>query len=188
MELADRAQSPITQNIATQALGLACLLTGDARQALELLEDSWEFRTTRGTGLYAGACETADLAAALLETGQPERAAERLEQARAYLSLGCGLRATRFHLVEARLLRETEGRRARDAIEEILSRAEAGARERSALAWLPFLKEERARMARLMGDEADAARLLRDARQQFADQGSTGHARRLAHELSGTGS
>ena len=56
-------------------------------------------------------------------------------------------------------------------------------RQKGARAWAPFVCEERARLAQCLGDAA-AERHLREAHRLFTEMGATGHAERLARELS----
>jgi class 3 adenylate cyclase/tetratricopeptide (TPR) repeat protein len=182
-ELAERSQSPFTMNVAEQSLGLALLLRGEARAALELLERSEQFRVSRRTGLYAAAGEKADFASAHLAAGNLERARELVEEAQAFAARGgANMRRAHVDLVQARILRASEGRRARDGIEALLARADAWIRDSGARAWAPFVHEERARLAELMGDAAGSAQPLREAQRLFEAQGPHGHARRLARE------
>jgi hypothetical protein len=46
--------------------------------------------------------------------------------------------------------------------------------------YLPFISEERAALAALLGDDAGRARHLRDAHRLFVEIGAAGHAARLA--------
>jgi tetratricopeptide (TPR) repeat protein len=184
LEYAERVQSPFTQNVAHQTMGLAHLLRGEPREAVELLELSDRFRRERQTGLYAGPAEIADLAAANLAVGEVERARALADEALAFAERGgAWMRGARVHLVRAQILRESEGRAARDEIEATLARADALIREKGARAWAPFVLEERARLAESLGDAASAGRHLRDAHRLFADLGAVGHAERLAAEL-----
>jgi hypothetical protein len=44
----------------------------------------------------------------------------------------------------------------------------------------PFIRVERARLARLSGDEATSQRELREAHRLYTEMGATGHVERLA--------
>jgi hypothetical protein len=55
---------------------------------------------------------------------------------------------------------------------------EAGAKSQE-----PFIHEERAALARLLGDDATHQRELREAHRLFTEVEATGHAARLAKEL-----
>ena len=50
-------------------------------------------------------------------------------------------------------------------------------------AFAPFVLEERAALARLLGDEAGWERSLREAQRLFAEMGAAPRAERLAREL-----
>jgi tetratricopeptide (TPR) repeat protein len=183
LEYADRVQSPYTQNVAHQTMGLAHLLRGEPREALEFLERAHEFRRERRTGLGAGPADMAVLAAANLAIGNTARARTLVEEALAFARRGgAWLRGARVHLVRAQTLRESEGRAARDEIEATLARADALIHEKGARAWTPFVCEERARLAQFLGDAA-AEQHLREAHRLFTEMGATGHAERLATEL-----
>jgi len=84
----------------------------------------------------------------------------------------------------ARVLLQADGPSARSSIEAELARAEALIHETGARALAPLVLEERARLARLLGDEPGFERELREAHRLFAELGATGHAERLARELS----
>ncbi len=99
-----------------------------------------------------------------------QRAGARAWEARAYLT-------------RARILRALDGAPARDAIEACLGRAETLVAETGARAQTPFVIEERARLARVLGDVRDSTRLLQEARDAFEAIGAAGHAARLASEL-----
>ena len=164
-------------------MGLAHLLRGEPREALEFLEHAHEFRCERRTGLATGPADMAALAAANLAVGNTDRARTLVEEALAFARRGgawlCG---ARVYLVRAQTLRESEGRAARDEIEATLARADALIREKGARAWAPFVCEERARLAQCQGDAA-ADRHLREAHRLFTEMGAMGHAERLAREL-----
>ena len=65
-----------------------------------------------------------------------------------------------------------------------LEAAEDLVKETGARVYLPFICEERAALALLLGDGAGRARYLRDAHRLFTAMGATGHAERIAKELS----
>ncbi len=71
----------------------------------------------------------------------------------------------------------------RPTINAALTRAEECVNESGARAFLPIVMEERGRLSFLAGDEAAAARQLRDAHRLYEEIGATGHAARLAKEL-----
>ncbi|MEN8183047.1 MAG: AAA family ATPase, partial [Myxococcota bacterium] len=181
LEYAERVQSPFTQNVAHQTMGLAYLLRGDPHEAVDLLERSHRFRRERRTGLYSGPSEMADLAAANLAVGNIERARALVEEALEFGERGgAWMRGARVFLVRAQILRESRGKAARDEIEATLDRADSLIREKAARAWVPFVLEERARFAELLNDSATAERHRREAHRLYTEMGATGHAERLA--------
>jgi hypothetical protein len=86
-------------------------------------------------------------------------------------------------LALARALRATEGVAARGAIESQLDAAASIVEETGIAVYAPFVVEERARLARVLGDEALFERSLREAQRLFAEMGAAPRAERLAHEL-----
>ena len=184
LEFAGRVQSPFAQNVAHQCMGLAHLLRGEPREAIGLLERSHAFRLERRTALNAGPSDMADLAAACLALGDAARARTLIEEALEFGERGgAWLRGARVYLVRAQVLRESEGGAARDEIEATLARADALIGKKGARAWEPFVAEERARLAELVGDRTQAGRRLRQAHRLFIEMGATGHAERVAREL-----
>ena len=87
--------------------------------------------------------------------------------------------------VKAQVLRESEGPGAADEIEASLSRAETLVRETGARAQAPFIQEERARLAAVRGNTDEARQALEETHRLFLEVGATGHARRIAEELTG---
>jgi hypothetical protein len=81
------------------------------------------------------------------------------------------------------VLRATEGVAARGAIESQLDAAAAIVEEAGIAAFAPFVLEERAALARVIGDEVGWERTLREAQRLFAEMGAAPRAERLAREL-----
>jgi hypothetical protein len=86
-------------------------------------------------------------------------------------------------LVLARVLRATEGVAVRGEIASQLDTAAAIVEETGAVVYAPFVLEERAALARLIGDEPGWERSLREAQRLFAEMGAAPRAERLAREL-----
>jgi hypothetical protein len=86
-------------------------------------------------------------------------------------------------LDRARVLRILDGLAARREIEDALHEAERLARERGDRASLPFVHEERAELALLLGDEATRARELREAQRLFLEMGAPLQAERIEVKL-----
>ncbi len=84
-------------------------------------------------------------------------------------------------IVEARLV-EADGDL--DAIEPLLDRAQEGILETAWFVHQPTLHEARARLARLRGDTETGDRELAEAERLYIEMGATGHAERVAQELS----
>ncbi len=90
--------------------------------------------------------------------------------------------------VEARLalsqvLLRTKEERAAPAIGGLLARALSLVEETEARRYEPFIRAERAGLARLLRDEMTRQRELREAHRLFTEMGATGHAERVAREL-----
>jgi hypothetical protein len=86
-------------------------------------------------------------------------------------------------LNRARVLRLLDGAAARAEIEATLVAAERMAREIGHLGALPWIYEERALLAGLLGDAAARERASREAHRLYVGMGATGHAERLARDL-----
>jgi adenylate cyclase len=180
LEHAERAGSPFVQALAYHALGRAHLAAGEPRAALEALEQGQALPLPGDfTPLHA-----AYMAEAQLGLGDGEAARATVERAiRSAETAGTRAWEARAHLARARVLRTLDGAAARDAIAACLGRAETLVAETGARAQTPFVIEERARLAMVLGDTSGGARLLQEARRAFDATGAAGHAARLASEL-----
>ncbi len=89
----------------------------------------------------------------------------------------------RANLSRSRVLRALDGPDAQGEIESSLGRAEHLLGKSGARAFAPFIIEERARLAAVLGDEEGATALLRQARDLFGEVEATGHVERIALEL-----
>jgi tetratricopeptide (TPR) repeat protein len=180
LEHAERAGSPFVQATAYHALGRAHLAAGEPRAALEALEHGQALPLS---GDFVP-LHLAYMAEAQLGLGDGEAARATVDQA-IQLAQAAGTRAweARAHLTRARILRALDGAAARVAIEACLGRAETLVAETGARAQTPFVIEERARLAMVLGDTSGGARLLQEARRAFDATGATGHAARLASDL-----
>ncbi len=141
-------------------------------------------RETR-VGLEAEAMELAHLSRAHLECGDAGRALQLAEEA-----VGIGEeRGTKSWEIEALLslsqaLRRGQGAGAWPRTREALQRALALVEETGAAVHSPFIREELARWAGPAGDDHTFERELREAHRLYTEMGATGHAERLAKELS----
>ena len=82
-------------------------------------------------------------------------------------------------LARARVLRTLDGAAARSEIESSLDRADDLVVRTGARAFIGLIREERARLADVLGDEEGLAA----AKRKFTEASATGHAERLAREL-----
>ena len=89
----------------------------------------------------------------------------------------------RAQLALARVLRAIEGADGSAGVVAALDRAQALVQSTGARSYEPQIYVERARLAALRADAADAQQRLREAHRLFAAMGATGHAERLAKEL-----
>jgi tetratricopeptide (TPR) repeat protein len=180
VELAERTGDVFTAMVAWLYLGWAQLMHGRIAEALESLEHVDQVQRERGffrhLNLGPGLLAEAHLAA-----GHAERA--RAEANRGIAERDTWVHELRAHLSRSRVLRALDGAGARAEIEASLARAWLLLEWSGARAFAPFIVEERARLAAVLGDEAGAADLLRRARVLFADVEATGHAERLTVEL-----
>jgi class 3 adenylate cyclase/tetratricopeptide (TPR) repeat protein len=180
LEHAERAGSPFSQAMAYHALGRAHLAAGEPRAVLDALDRAKALPLAKDFEPL----HVAYVAEARLALGDGEAARSTVERA-IELAQEAGTRAweARAQLARARILRTLQGAAARDAIEVCLARAETLIAETGARALTPFVIEERARLAAVLGDAPSGARLLQEARHAFEAMGAAGHAARLVSEL-----
>ncbi len=87
-----------------------------------------------------------------------------------------------FHLDKTTALPET-GAAAADAIEAQLRRAKAAIERNGHALLIPFLSEESAHLARLLGDEEGCERHFREAHRLYTEMDPVKHAERVEREL-----
>jgi adenylate cyclase len=167
-------------------VGMAHLLASRWEEAADSLSRSVAIVRERRISLHYVSLHLALLADAQLGGGLGDEARKSAQQAlelarqRAYRGDECLAR-----LALARVVRATEGPAARGAIESQLDAAAEIVEETGAVVFAPFVAEERAAVARLVGDEAGWERSLREAQRLFAEMGARSRAERLARELGG---
>jgi adenylate cyclase len=182
LECAERAASPFAHATGYWALGRAHLAANDSRAAREVFERAQEFPLSRDFE----PSRLAGLAEAYLGTGESKAARATVERALLLAQERCTRGWEVYaHLVQARVLRALDGATAKAAIEVCLGRAETLIAETGAYAQLPFVIEERARLALDLGDAREGTHRLREAQLAFEKLGADGHAARLAAELAG---
>jgi tetratricopeptide (TPR) repeat protein len=166
-------------------LGIAHALEGNAGEALRCLEQAAAMHQEGGGGPPVELLTLSSrLGLAYTELGQSERA---LDAAARGVALVRALRMPVFVaialLMQAQVLRKTQGVEAREAIEATLAEAEGLIESTGIRGWQPFLHVERAELARFTGNEATWERELREAHRLFTQMGATGHVERLGREL-----
>jgi class 3 adenylate cyclase/tetratricopeptide (TPR) repeat protein len=183
-EIAERIGSAYSRAYASGRLGVAHLVRKEWAEAIELFEAALELARQHRTGLDAEALWLSYLAEAQLSLGRMDAAHETANQAIAIAqqrgTLGYEIPA---QLARARVLRQSRGGDAGGEINTALVRAESLIEETGARSYRPFVYEERAELARLLGDGMAHNREIREAHRLFTEMGATGHAERLAKEL-----
>jgi tetratricopeptide (TPR) repeat protein len=184
IEAAEKLGSAFSRAQAYAALGGAHFLNEEWNEAASALEQSLAITRESGTGVTDEAFKVLGLAEVYLRQGKASTARATAEEAVAL--------AHRYHarvsecyaeLALARVLLGTEGARAAPAIESTLARALALVEETGAASPEPFIRLERAKLARLTGDEATDRHERREALRLFINMGATVHAEKLAREL-----
>ncbi len=176
-ELADQVGSPLTLTIARSGLGFAQLLAGHPKEAIEPLSEALALHEA-GVGLSMLAVTESQLAEAHLAAGNEGYARDFAESC----DKDYGSRAWEnwARLARVRVLRALDGADARVAIEASLDRSDALIEESGARIFAPFVLEERARLAELLGDAETASSQLGAARILFEELGAHVHAERLS--------
>jgi class 3 adenylate cyclase/tetratricopeptide (TPR) repeat protein len=164
------------------ALGRACLLNGQWREAIEAISTA---AGSRAEGqLFNEAGELTTLAEAHLGAGDAARAREAVDRALTSARQG-GRRILEIRglLARARVLLAAEGAAAAAEITTTLRDALALVETTEAHAFAPFIHVERAALARLTGDDRARERELREAHRLFTEMGATARAEQVAREL-----
>jgi class 3 adenylate cyclase/tetratricopeptide (TPR) repeat protein len=184
VEIAETLGVPLGQSHAHLALGHARALRGEWDDARHALEVARAIIRESHTGLNHEPAVLAQLADAVGRGGDEKRARTVAEEA---VSLARERRTVIFEIaalvIWARILLRSDGASVREEIEVALARALTLIDETGARIYEPLALEERAGLARLLGDDAACDRHLRQARRLYAEMGATGHAERLAREL-----
>jgi hypothetical protein len=179
--LAERSGDLFNRTITTLHLGWAQLMHGDAGGAVETLLRVDQLQRERGVASNHLNRGQSLLAEAHLAAG--DAASARTVANRCTVELDAWVHELRAHLSRSRVLRALDGAGARAEIEASLARAELLLEWSGARAFAPFIVEERARLAAVLGDEEGARDLLNRARVLFGEVEATGHVDRLDAEL-----
>jgi tetratricopeptide (TPR) repeat protein len=175
LEIAEKLGSQMTRVYAYNALGVAELSAGRAREAVAALEQAARISGEMRTGQEAGVLTLIHLAEAYLAQGDAARAREVAQSAVSETSRHHVLAAECLaRLVHARVLLSTEGRAQLAAAAGTLERALALVEETGARCYEPFVRVERGRLARLSGDEAGGDAEIRRAQRLFSEMGAAG--------------
>ena len=183
VDYAERTGNQIARIFAYLCLGIANVLNGAWRDALEVLGTALTTGRERRLQLWEGSV-LAVMAAAYLGLGDCEKALALAEESIAGgRERGSRSRELPALLTRARAFRETEGAEAVRKIEATLAEAEAWLEMSGAKSYEPFLHVERAELARLTGDGAACQRELREAHRLFTEIGAPIRAEQVAREL-----
>ncbi len=183
VEYAERAGGQLGQILAYNSLGSACILSGAGRDALEALDHARALGRERRL-LNLESRMLAAMAASHLGLGDTAKALTLAEEAIA-VSRRSGNRLFEFSalLTRLRALREIHGAHATNEINTTFAEANAFLEMSGAKSYEPFVHVERAKLARLTGDEAAHERELREAHRLFLEIGAPIRADEVAKEL-----
>ncbi len=164
------------------SLGRAHLLAREWREAATALEQALALTRERRTGITIEGMILWCLAEALLGAGDLGGARERAEEA-VTASRRRGTRVIEVAALLARARVAIAAGNATSAAERDLVDAMARVDETGANRYRPLIHVERARLARLRGDEPARERELREACRLFAEMGATARSARIESEL-----
>ncbi|MGH7821026.1 MAG: hypothetical protein ACREQ9_14780, partial [Candidatus Binatia bacterium] len=165
------------------ALGGAYLLGGNHADALAALEDAERTATADALAPSQRLTLLARLAEAHLGRGDEERALAISAEAAAGAGTTKRLGAADVFLARSRILLTADARKYAVEVARLLDSAATIVSRAAARVYEPAILEARARLARTSGDDAEAARHLREALALYVEMGASGHATRLAGEL-----
>ncbi len=177
----ERAGDPFDRTCARLYLGWAQLLHGKAAEALESLMRLDYLQRERGIAGVLLNLGQGLLGEAHLSAG--DAASARTVANRCTADRDTWVYELRAHLSRSRVLRALDGADAQDEIEARLARAQDLLEKSGARAFAPFIVEEQARLAAVLGDGEVASNPLRQARGLFGEVEATGHVERIAREL-----
>jgi tetratricopeptide (TPR) repeat protein len=183
VDVAEKVGSGVSRVWAYQLLGLALARAGESAAAVEHLDRALQTARETRTWLTIEAEILAHLAEACLGAGEVERAQRLAEEA---IETGRHKKTpvweAQAHLALARILLNRCGAKARDEIESALASGLSLIERTQAYAYEPHVREVRAALLCLLGDDVNRQSELRAAHRLFTAMGATGHAARLAKE------
>jgi tetratricopeptide (TPR) repeat protein len=184
-ESAEKIGSGLARVVAHGANGTALALAGEWQAARESLEFALATARADRVALFMEAHYVATLAEAQLHLGEAARARELAAEAIVLASRQeIRVAEVRAQLAQARVLLALDGASAQEQAEAALARALVLVRATGARAYEPQIYVERARLAGLLSDAPGRQQWLREALRLFTEMGATGHAERVARELS----
>ncbi len=184
LEISEKLGSPFVIAYSLASLGNAHLYHEEWEEAIEVFERTLELTRSRRTGLESQSANLANLARAYLGAGRREEARRMAEEAvKIGRQGGSCLWELQAHLARAHVLLALDGADGKAAIEAEIDCALELVDKTGARGVEPQILEQRAELARLLGDETGYVRELRKAHRLFVEMGATGHARRVAAQL-----
>jgi len=185
LEIAEKLDIESSRVIAYWALGAAYLVDAEPHAALEALGAALAIMRERAVQRGWLPVVLAMMAEAHLALGETAAASIAAREA---IDLGRA-GGNRYHEVQAQLalvgaLLITDGALPRVEIESALERADELVESISARSLAPRILEMRARLSNALGDAAAGEQALRRALDSYREIGATGHAERVARELS----
>jgi adenylate cyclase len=183
-ELTGQMGNPVVSIWSSQALGHAYALNERWEEAAGALEPALELARTRRTFLQMEPDFLVTLARVSLESGKEQEARVRAEEAVQLADeYGTNLFEVRALLMLSRVLLRIGGGKTAEEVNAALARAQTLIEETGGAAYAPWVHERRADLARLLGNDEECRRELREAQRLFTAMGAKGHAERLAREL-----
>jgi tetratricopeptide (TPR) repeat protein len=183
LAIAERIGDSFSRTWSWYWLGLAAVMQGEWRQAVEAIEQSQALSRERQTAVDSQSWCLIALGEAYLGLGDAERSANALRDAVALARSRGQAAEVVANVVLARILLASEGLTAREEIETALERARELASSTGMCSIEPMIHVELAELAHQGGDDDERQRELREAHRLFTEIGATGYAERLAGEL-----
>jgi class 3 adenylate cyclase/tetratricopeptide (TPR) repeat protein len=183
LDIGERMGGSFSRAWSWQWMGTAARMQRNWPQAIEALERSLAIRRESGTAADAEGHCIYGLGEAYAGLGEMERGVGLARDGVALLRSHGQVGEALGNVILARVLLASEDVD-REEVESVLARASELVRDKGILGLEPLIHVELAELARQSGDEPERERELREAHRLFTEIGATGHARRLAGELS----
>jgi class 3 adenylate cyclase/tetratricopeptide (TPR) repeat protein len=183
VEIADHLGDGFSRTWSWVMVGLAATMQEDWRQAIDAIDRAQAISSERHAAADSEGWWGIILGLAHLNLGDSERAVGLCRDAITLLRSREQSIELIANVALARVLLASQGLAARDEIEAVLTRAEELVQTNGTAGAEPTIRVQRAELARLDGDEREHEHELREAHRLFTQIGATGHAERLAGEL-----